>query len=98
MKAFVTVILSRLGPHKEMECPCFAMAAFTVTAVYQARLLDTQSFSPVSRYHILPEYVSGALSTRVWSEEAKELASSLHSAYEGVAKFLKLRLFQRVHK
>ena len=44
MKAFVTVILSRLGPHKEMECPCFAMAAFTVTAVYQARLSDTQSF------------------------------------------------------
>lgn len=33
-----------LGPHKEMECPCFATTGFTVTAIYPVELLDMQSF------------------------------------------------------
>lgn len=33
-----------LGPHKEMECPCFATPGFTVTAIYPVELLDMQSF------------------------------------------------------
>lgn len=33
-----------LGPHEELECPCFATPGFTVTAVYPVELLVRQSF------------------------------------------------------